>query len=227
MIPTSGKRTTGNLGRKQGPIAGWLWVGLWLPLLSVGCVTDRETTISRAARQREMDALRIGRDRQIREQEILRYEVGERSAKIAETKAESVQLASQVRALHAGLLTQLGPLQAAEQDLEAAKARAVAIQKELEPLRALEHQLAERDQKLAELRARLVSLDAEVAAAEKAVAEKSAALAPHLQELQQKLAAAQVLEKALADAQAAIAAAAPVLIPPPPPPPPPPAEAKK
>ena len=229
MIPTSAKCTTGNLGRKPVGRAGWVGVAFLLPWLLVGCATDRETTISRAARQREVDAVKIGRDRQLREMEVLRYEIGESSAKIAEGKAEAVELASRTRAMHASLLPQLGPLRAAEQDRETAKARAAAIQKELEPLRALEQQLAERDARLAEQKARLVALDAEVAAAEKAVAEKAAALAPKLQELQQKLAAVLVLEKALADAQAAIAGAVPVLSPPPVPPPvtPPPAEAKK
>lgn len=204
------KCTAGNLaGRtRSGP---WWSLGV---LLLAGCVAERETTISRSARQREFEAEQAGRERQQRELEVLRREVSEAWAAIGSTKAESVRLASVLRATHVELLQQLGRLKDAEQDLATAKARGLAIEAELVPLRALEQTLRELPARRAAAEQQLAALQAEVTAAELAIAAKTAELQPRLQQLQQQLAAAQQVAKAIGEAQTVIGGAAATLSPP-------------
>lgn len=207
MIPTSMNSTAANLA----PAVPRL---VLLVLAALGaCATDRETTLSRTARQREAAAERSDAERLKGELTIVRQQVAETSAQITAAKSESARLGSVLRATLAGLDHQVSVLRAAEQDLEAAKARAVAIEHELAPLRALEQTLRDQETLRTAAQQKVAALQAEVTAVEQASGAKVAELQPRLLALQQQLAAAQQVEKALADVQATVAAAAAVLVP--------------
>ncbi|MCA8964036.1 MAG: hypothetical protein H6838_16645 [Planctomycetes bacterium] len=174
-----------------------------------GCLSDRSNTISRTARMREIEAERVVADRVQRELAILRQLTEDNRESIADAKAQSIATSSELRAVIAALNHQLDQLRAAEQDLEAAKKRAAAIEAELAPVRALEGQIAERDKRRQELAAQLAALEAQVAAAEQQLGARQAELQPKLQALQQQQAAMDKLAQAIAAAQAAAGAMAP------------------
>lgn len=182
-------------------------------LLLPGCATDRETTLSRTARGREAGAARAERERQQRELALLRETSAETLAAIADANAESVRRSSELRAVLADLQHRIGVQQMAEQDLDEAKARAAAIEVELQPLRQLEQTLRDRERLLAEATARAVSLQAELEAATRAVEQKQTELQPKLVVLQQLAASMSQLEQATAGAQASISAATKLLAP--------------
>ncbi len=179
-----------------------------------GCLSDRENTISRTARMREIEAERVVADRVQRELTILRQLTEDNRDSIAEAKARSIATSSELRAVLAELHHQLGRLQAAEKDLEAARQRAAAIDQELVPLRALEGRITERDQRLQDLAAQLAALDQQVAAAEQQLSARQAELQPKVQALQQQLAAIAKLEQAIAAAMAAASVVSPAAQPP-------------
>ncbi len=204
------KCTAGNLAPRRRSSTCWVLGALLL----AGCMAERETTISRSARQREFEAEKSEREHQRRELEVLRHQVNEEEAAIRSSKAESVRLAMVVRATHQELLQQLGRLKDAEQDLATVRQRGLQIEAELVPLRALEQTLQELPQRRAAAEQQLAALQAEVAAAEQAIAAKNAELQPRLQQLQQQLAAAQQVAKAIGEAQTVIGGAAATLSPP-------------
>ena len=178
-----------------------------------GCATDRETTLSRTARGREAGAARAERERQQRELALLRETSAETLAAIADANAESVRRSSELRAVLADLQHRIGVQQMAEQDLDEAKARAAAIEVELQPLRQLEQTLRDRERLLAEATARAGSLQAELEAATRAVELKQADLQPKLAALQRLIESMSQLEQATAGAKASIGEATKLLSP--------------
>ena len=213
MLPTPGSVAArilrGRLLRGRCAVAS-----LALVLLSWGCATDRETTISRTARGREAGAARAERERQQRELALLRQTSAGTMAAIADANAESVRSSSELRAVLAQLHHQISVQQGAEQDLDAAKARAAAIELELRPLRELEQTLRDRERLLAEATARVASLQAELEAATRAAEQKQAEVQPKLAALQRHLETMNQLEQAIAGAQASIGEATKLLSPP-------------
>ena len=215
MIATMTASLRGNspFRPRRAPLGRLLVLLLLLPGLG-GCLSDRENTISRTARIREIEGERVIADRVQRELAVLRQIADDGRDSIADAKARSIQVSSELRAVLAQLDHQLVTLRAAEQDLAAAKERAGVIQQELQPLRELEGQLAERQRRQQELAAQLAALEPQVVAAERAVAEKQAELQPKVQALQEQLTALGKLEQAIAAAQAAAGAVAPPAVPP-------------
>src|SRR5262245_60789521 len=193
-IPTS-RPAAARILRVRGAAASFVLLALLLPLLLLGCATDRETTLSRTARGREAGAARAERERQQRELALLRETSAETLAAIAEANAESVRRSAELRAVLDELQHQISVQQRAEQDLDEAKARGVAIEKELQPLRQLEQTLRDQERLRAEASARVASLQAEVETALRAVEQKQAELQPKLAALQQQVESMKQLEQ--------------------------------
>lgn len=179
-------------------------------LLAAGCAADRETTLSRSARQRQTGQLRAERERLQQERVVLQLQVDEQRGAITAARDESVRTAAELRAVMVALQHDLDRLQRAEQDLAAARARTAAIEQQLAAVHEAERR---RD----ELAARLAAVTGEVAAAEQRLASEEPALRARLEALQQRLAAAQQVAAAVAAAEQAIAAALAQLGPAPPP----------
>lgn len=187
-----------------------------LSLLLAGCaVGERETTLLRSRRAREVGELRAEREQQERDLAVWQATRDELLAKIAAANAESVERASELRVLRAQLLFELDDLHRAEGELEAARRRAEQIEQELAPLRALERTLAESDRRIAEAKQRVKAAGEQLAAVLAECEQQSAALAPKLAAAQQKLAALKAAGVQIAEAEARVAAAAKVLAPPP------------
>jgi DNA repair exonuclease SbcCD ATPase subunit len=180
-----------------------------------GCATERETTLSRSARQRELAEQRAERERLARERVVLDRTVGEAQAAADAARQRSILADAEQRTALVALRHDLEQLQRAEQDLAAAKARAAAIEQELAPLRALEATLRDRERLHAETTARLAALQAQVQAGTEQAAKLEAELQPRLVALQAKLATLQQLGATLTTAEAAIATALATLQPPP------------
>ena len=96
MIPTMAPRTSRIL-----PLY-LLVLGTAVSGLS-GCVVDRETTLSRVARAREVQAMRVNRERLANELEVLTQQAGELGHEIAVARVRSVKTAATLRATLAGL----------------------------------------------------------------------------------------------------------------------------
>lgn len=187
----------------------------WLPLvLLAACAVERETTIARAARSRQVGALRAEREQQQRELALLQQTAGQTEAEIAAATRRSVVLAADLRTVAAQLQHELGLLQRAEADLAACRNRAAQIEVELQPLRAVEQTLRDQDALRAAAAARLQALQPEVEALQQQVQQREAELLPRLQALQRQLAAQQQLTAAIAAAEAAVQAALAPLLPP-------------
>ncbi|MEO6594259.1 MAG: hypothetical protein ABIP94_05860 [Planctomycetota bacterium] len=202
--------------------SGRLAEAVLVMLLLAGCVADRENTLSRSVRAREVAAAAAERRQQERELNVLQATNAETLAAIETARAESVRRSAELRAVLADLSHRVSQQQLAEHDLAAARERAREIEQQLQPLRALEQALRERERLRAEALQRVAALQAEVDATAAAAAAKEAELTPRLLALQERLAAAQRLNAAVAAAQAALDAALPK-----PAVPPAPVEAKK
>ncbi len=183
-----------------------------LTLLSA-CVLERETTLSRAARQRRVQALRAERDRQQREVDILTMREAELLTEIDAVRQRNVLTEARLRAIRADLEHDLGRLVIAEDDLEAAKKRAADIEKELVPLRRLEQTIKEREGLIAAAKKRAELLQAELTTAEAATKKLQAELQPKIDALQKELAQAQAVDKAINDARAAMKEGAKLIAP--------------
>lgn len=210
MIPTMAPRTSRIL-----PLY-LLVLGAAVSGLS-GCVADRETTLSRVARAREIQGSRANRERLAQELEVLTHQTGELGHEITVARARSVKMAATLRATLAGLNHELSKLVAAENDLAAAKKRAAAIENELKPLRDLEKTLREQDSLRQAAQQRVKLLQQAVQEAEADAKKVTTELQPKLDALRAQLVQAQQVEKAITDARAAVQAAAKVLAPTPPP----------
>jgi DNA repair exonuclease SbcCD ATPase subunit len=178
-----------------------------------GCEYDRETSLARHARWRDVDDERLGRTRAQRELEIVRRETDEAIAAIGKAKVTAVERAAELRAVLADLDHQLTLLRAAEQDLVAAKTRATEIEKEMVPLRALETTVKQQQERLIVLQEQSAALATSVAAAEQALQQKQAELQPRLTALQAQLAATHQVASAVQAAEQALGEAAKVLPP--------------
>ncbi|MCA8977906.1 MAG: hypothetical protein KDC98_24485 [Planctomycetes bacterium] len=181
-----------------------------------GCAVHRETTLSRTARQREIQSLIVARERLENEREFLAHRSEEVRRQIGVARAESVRAEARLRATLADLSFTLARLQAAEQDLAAAQQRAGEIEKELQPLRSLENTLRDQEALRGAAEKRVELLRREVATAEAEAQKATTELQPKVEALRQQLAQAEQVAKAITDAQAAVQAAAKVLAPPPP-----------
>lgn len=203
---------------RSAAFSGRLAVGRSLALLGLvlaaGCATEHDNSVARAARAREVGALRAEREQLDRQLAVLRQSEGEAEQAIVAVDAEAIRTDARLRAVRADLRLKLGQLQQAERDLAEAQARGAQIEAELQPLRALERQLAERDQRAAEAAVALAAKDAELATLQGKVAEQEQALGPRLQQLQQQLAKAQQFAAALAPVEQQLAAAVAALVPP-------------
>lgn len=190
---------------------------LWLvlsPLLG-GCASDRETTLRRSSRGRAVGALRAERLQQERELELWEAACEEANRDIAAARFDSIQTSSNLRTVRAEWQRQQLTLTAAENELLAAIQRALQIEKELQPLRALEQQLRDQDALIKDAQTRIKTLVAEVAKATHAAAQQEAALKPKLAAVQARLAALKAAGVQISEAEAKIAAAQKVLAPPP------------
>ena len=123
MIPRASAGTASN-PRRLRPVTAPL-VGLLL----AACVAS-EPTLARLARERRDGTAFAERERRRRELEITQQETRDLLAAITAAKAESVGAAAALRAVRTELTLQLEQLQAAEQDLEAARARLQQIEAE-------------------------------------------------------------------------------------------------
>ena len=179
-----------------------------------GCSPYRETTLSRTARQRELQAMQVARERLEREREILVRRTAEMQGEIGVARAETVRTSARLRATLADLGHELDRLQVAEQDLAAARRRAAEIEKELVPLRALEQTLRDQGKLLTDAQQRVKLLQAEVAAAEQAAVEAAGELQPRLAALRAQLEQAAQFAQAITKARDAMQAAAKALAPP-------------
>ena len=212
MIPVL-PAPTASISRRR------VWVVLWLLQWSgfSGCLAEPEPTLSRLAREREIGAARARHEEQQQELDRLRQEATDAVLAIGAAKADVVRRAAELRAVLADLHRQVSLLQTAEQDLASARARALAIEQELRPLRALEQALVDQETLRVQAGQRVAALEVEVAAAMQAAEQREAELQPRLAALQQQLAAARQIEQALATAEAAVGAAIKTLAPSPPP----------
>jgi chromosome segregation ATPase len=179
------------------------------------CETDRENTLMRSARQRQLGEERAERERLERERDLLRLANDETRAELAAARNDGVRVAAELRTNLVALRHELDRLQRAEQDLAAARTRANEIEAQIAPLRALEATARDQQQLQADAQQKLAALSAEVDAANKRVAEQEAELLPRLQAMQQRLQLLQQLRQALdetgkAAAPAPAPAAAPV-----------------
>ena len=206
MIPTSR-----SLAAAFSRPASACW--LLLPLLAA-CAAERETTIARSARLREVGALQSERQQLAADLQVLRQTAGQTEAEIAAATTQSVRAAARLRVVMAELQRELGLLQRAEADLAVARLRAAAIETELKPLRELENTLREQESLRAVAAARLATLRPEVEALAAQVTALEAELLPKLAALQQKFASQQALAAALAAAEQAVGAAMAPLLPP-------------
>ncbi|MFM1874237.1 MAG: hypothetical protein RL398_3659 [Planctomycetota bacterium] len=185
-------------------------VGLASAVASLGgCLPDRENSLLRTARMREIDQERLAAERAQRELQILRQLGDDARSSIADAKARSVAASAELRAVLAQLERELGVLRAGEQDLAAAKQRAAEIEQQLVPLRQMEGQLAGVAEKQQALAAQLAAAEADLQGREKALAERQAQLAPQIAGVQAQLDALAKVDEALKAAQAAAAALAP------------------
>jgi DNA repair exonuclease SbcCD ATPase subunit len=187
-----------------------------VPCLLGACAVERETTIARAARSRQVGAQRAERQRQEQDLALLRQTAGQTEAEITAATRRSVEVAAALRTVAAQLQYELGVLQQAEGDLATARARAQQIEAELQPLRALEQTLRDQEALRSAAAVRLSTLQPEVEALQLQVSQREAELLPRLQALQRQATAQQQLaavltaaEKALAEALAPLAPPAP------------------
>lgn len=183
-------------------------------VLAAGCATEQDNSVARAARAREVGALRAERERLQRDLAVLRQSEGEAEQAIVAADAEAIRTGAKLRAVRADLRIELAKLQQAERDLAEAAARGVQIEAELQPLRALERQLAERDQRASALAAVILAKDVELATLQAKVAEQETAIGPRLLQLQQQLQKAQQFGATLAQVEQQLAAAIAALLPP-------------
>ncbi|MCR9247951.1 MAG: hypothetical protein NXI31_23215 [bacterium] len=191
---------------------------VWVGLLSVplaGCVLDRETTLSRAARQRQVQALRVERERAERDRDILVQRTAELRREIVVVQRAAVVAESNLRASRADLQHELAKLVAAERDLQAAKDRGKAIEAELKPLRDLERTLRERGALLEAAKQRKTLLEKELGVAQAAAKKATADLQPKIDALKAKVAEAKKVDQAVSAAKAALEAGGKLLGPPP------------
>lgn len=180
----------------------------WLSLLLLAaCAVERETTISRAKRSREVGAQRAERERQQQELALLGQTAGQTEAEIVVATRRSVEVAADLRTVLAQLQYEVGLLQQAEGDLATARTRAQQIEAELGPLRALEQTRRDQEALRAAAAARLAALQPEVEALQLQVTQRETELLPRLQALQRQAAAQQQLASVLAAAEQALAAA--------------------
>lgn len=214
MITTREHRSAAFSGRRVACGRGRSLAAMVL-LLVAGCAVEQDNSVARAARSRQVGALRAEREQLQRELAVLRQTEGEAAQAIVAADGEAVRTDARLRAVRTDLRLKLAQLQQSERDLAEVVARAQQIEVELQPLRALEQQLASREQRQAELAAALVAKDAELAALQAKVDEQQQQLAPRVQALQQQLAKAQQFAAALAQVEQQLAAAVAALVPPP------------
>lgn len=190
-------------------------VAVALAFLLAGCVGERQTTLLRSSRAREVGKLRAERERQERELAIWQATRDLSVEEAATARLESVRASSRLRSARAELMRELDKLQRNERELVAAQQRAQEIEQELAPLRALEQTLRDRERLIADAEARIKALAGEVAKATEGVAEQESQLKPRLAALLQRLRDLKAVGAALDEAEAKVAAAAKVLAPPP------------
>lgn len=178
------------------------------------CATEREPTMARLAREREVGAVRAERNLLEQERDVLARSNQELAAALLTARADEVRNSAELRAALTALRFEVERLQRAEQDLAAAKVRGEQVERELAGLRALEATLRDRDRLLAEAGAKVTALQAEVAATTAAATAQEAELTPRLRAAAAKLAGLQKLGVTLAGAEAAIAEALAALAPP-------------
>tara|TARA_R110002072_G_scaffold46591_2_gene128880 strand:- start:62144 stop:62749 length:606 start_codon:yes stop_codon:yes gene_type:complete len=179
-----------------------------------GCAADRENTLMRSSRARAVGVLRAERKQQERELELWQATREQASKDIAEARLDSVRTSSELRGVRSSLLRQLETLREAEQELLEAKKRAAEIEVELQPLRALEQQVADQQLRIAAAKDRSLSLAKEVVKATAEATKQEAVLKPKLVALQKRLADLKAAGLNIAETEAKIAAAQKVLAPP-------------
>jgi len=185
---------------------------LLVPLVA-GCATDRQSTLLRSSRARAVGALRAEREQQERELELWQATRDQAKNDIAVLRFDSVRTSSELRSVRGELRRELEGLAAGGNELLLAQQRAIEIEQELEPLRALEHQLIEQQQLMDAARDRLQSLTTEVAKATAEAAQQEAVLKPKLVALQKRLTELQAAGVQIAETEAKIEAAQKVLAP--------------
>lgn len=185
-------------------------------LVCVACQAPSVNSVQRAAATREVEGLRG--ERALLQRERVRLELGlaEDQAALGELRRRAAASAAQVAAEVVRLDQELDRLAALEEDLAAARARAVAAEAELQPLRTLAAEAAELAVRLTAATARREELAREVAAAEAALATAQAEAAARLAELARAAAAVQRLDSALGAAMRAVGEALGPLLPRPP-----------
>lgn len=154
------------------------------------------------------------RDRLVREVAVLEQTRDDARRQLASASADSVNASAELRAVRADLRFRLDRLVRAEQDLQAATARAKEIETQLAPLRGLEQTLQQQQQQRDAATQRLQALQAEVAAAEAAAQKGEAELQPRLLAAKARLEAVQKAGKTLAAAEAALAEVVATMAPP-------------
>jgi hypothetical protein len=168
-----------------------------------GCLAPGDTSVLRLARQHRAGAESAERDLRQRQLQIAQQETRDTLAAIAAAKVETVRCAARLRAVRVDLALELERLHAAEVDLAAARARALVVEQELQPLHALEQQLLEQERLQAAAAQRLAALQTEVESSALAATARKGDLEARWQALQAQLAAAQRFEAAMVTAQAA------------------------
>jgi septal ring factor EnvC (AmiA/AmiB activator) len=184
---------------------------LAVPFLA-GCAIDRENTLMRSSRARDVGVLRAERLEQERELELWEATLDQANKDIGVARFESVRTSSQLRGVRSALLRELQDLAASEQELLDAKLRAAEIEVELKPLRALELQLVDQQKAIAGAKEKVESLSKEVDKATAEAAKQEAVLQPKLVALQKRLADLKAAGLRIAETEAKIAAAQNVLV---------------
>jgi chromosome segregation ATPase len=198
-------------------IAGAARRGVCIPLLVAGlacCQSEPpRNSVWRAAAERQVEELRGDRGRLERERWRLQRGLEEDQAATAELRNRAAAAASELGEQMRRLAAELHSLQTVEEDLAQARHRAREAEAALQPLRVLEAAVAERERRLAEVRAARDTVERDLAAAEADLAAAQQRALARLREVQQQREAVERLHAAAVQALRAIGAALQPLLP--------------
>ncbi|GAB4148075.1 MAG: hypothetical protein Fur0037_16330 [Planctomycetota bacterium] len=184
-----------------------------LPLAACACLSPRENSVHRAARERERSEWAYRGDRIQKEIEALRQFVEDKEQKVEELRDRAAMTASRTRDALAALRHELDLLKAAEEDLAAARGRLAEARKEVDPVLAEIEALKAKPAELARLRGEAASLDGQIEAARAELRQKQEAAQRHLAELRQKEQQVAAFDQAVQKALAGVRDAATPLVP--------------
>jgi len=139
-----------------------------------------------------------------RDHDRLELQIEEDEAALASLEERAIATRAELKERSADLQRVVATLQAAEEDLAAARRRQKEIAAEMAGVRKAEEELAGREQRLKEIAAARAAADAKVAEAEAALATRQQAVEARLAVLQEKGAGLDALDAALESALARV-----------------------